>query len=146
MRFMRMNRLARKIRRLVPNVRRHGLGKVLFSTLLKTLDRRMRFKVLRCHHVAHVAPAFLDLPPTYAATFLTRGAVRQFMRDPELEFAERFVQEAFAKGDKCYGVTQNGGLSAYSWCSTTPTRFLPGLKLYFNRDYVYMYRAYTRMS
>jgi hypothetical protein len=138
-----MNALARRASRLFLKVRRHGLGKVIHNALLTRLARRLRFYVLRCYHVADVAPAFLDLPPAYAASFLTRSAIREVMRDPRFQVSEQFVQEALTKGDKCYGVSRNGALSAYSWYATTPTLFLPGLRLHFNRDYVYMYKAFT---
>ena len=139
-----MKRFAHRFRTLFPNVHRHGVGKVLYSAFLKALARRLRLKVLRCHHVAQVAPAFVHVPPDYTVTFLAGNAIQELTSDPELEISERFVEEALEKGDKCLGLSHDGGLSAYSWYATSPTRFLPGLRLHFARDYVYMYKAFTR--
>lgn len=140
---MALNRLARRMSTLLPKVRRHGIAKVIFSSLLKRLDSRLRFKVLRCHHLALGVADFLAVPPGYAAAFVADSAVRKSMRDGRFEASEQFVGEALAKGDKCYGLSQDDALSAYSWYATTPTRALPGLRVHFSRDYVYMYKAFT---
>lgn len=138
-----MYRIAHLVNAALRKVRRHGVCGVLYVGLLYALGYGRWFKLLRLHYIEQVNPAFVDVPAPYAATFFTKGALAEFARDPRGGFSEPFLHYALAKGDKCYGFTHDGALSAYGWYATTPTRVSPELTLHFGRDYIYMYKGFT---
>ncbi len=47
------------------------------------------------------------------------------------------------KGDYCYAILDGEKLASYGWYSTKPTSINPELVLYFNDQWVYMYKGYT---
>jgi hypothetical protein len=138
-----MNRIAHLVNSALRKVRRHGLRKPLYVASLKAMGHCRWFKVLRGHYVEQVNPAFLNVPAPYAATFFTANALEEFTRDPQAGISKAFVQDALAKGDKCYGFTHNGALRAFGWYATNATRVSPELRLHFSRGYVYMYKGFT---
>jgi hypothetical protein len=138
------------IERLVRNARKklghHGLRKTFYFALLKALGYHRWLSVLRGHYVEEVDPAFLRHAGRGVGGFLTPQAIGRFTRDPETGITDEFLRYALSKGDKCYAFTDGGSLSAYGWYATTPTRVSPDLRLHFSRDYIYMYRGFTRES
>ena len=53
------------------------------------------------------------------------------------------MDQAFARGDRCYAYVEDGTLGAYTWYSTDPTPLQDGLVATFHPDYIYMYKAFT---
>jgi hypothetical protein len=135
-----IRRFVRKIRR---NLRHHGVRNTLYAGLLNALQHYRWLEVLRGHYAEEVQPAFLPFPERYAGRFLAPRELEEFTREAPAAISGEFVQYSLGKGDKCYGFTYNGELSAYGWYATTPTRVSPALTLHFSRDYIYMYRGYT---
>ena len=99
-----------------------------------------------------VNPDFLAVPENYWGMFFNYELLKGFTEQPEYKLPERFLDEAIAKGDQCYGFTTNDGvLAAYQWYSTKPTWvFTPtkrgrwnGLLANFGEQYVYMYKGFT---
>jgi len=112
----------------------------------------MFLKILHCMKLDTVNPEYLAAPENYRGIFLDDAHLRGFTQIPEYEFPQGFVDQAFAKGDQCYGFTTNDGvLAAYQWYSTTPTwYFTPtkrtawnGFVVSFADQYVYMYKGFT---
>src|SRR5699024_6299583 len=69
----------------------------------------------------------------------------QLARDPENALDASFLNEALAKGDRCYAILDGERLAAYGWYSRQPTRIdPPELLLGFDAGYVYMYKGLTR--
>lgn len=76
--------------------------------------------------------------------FLSREEIERFSRsDPALGLDGEFLTQAFARGDRCYGVVQDGVLVSYGWYSRQPTPISEHLTVQFNPDYVYAYKAFT---
>lgn|SRR5262245_42991438 len=141
-----MDGIAARVAKARTKVGYHGFARTLYAALLRALGHGRWLRVLRCHYVEQVDPAFLRLPPRYVGEFLSPYALAEFAQDPEASLPEEFVSYALAKGDKCYGVTHNGLLRAYGWYATTPTRVSADLRLHFHRDYIYMYKGFTHES
>jgi hypothetical protein len=139
-----------RIRKLWRKVREkfyyHGFARTLYAAALRIVGHQRWLLVLRCHYSEKGNPEFLQSPQCYAGGFLSPRALDEATRDPEASVSDEFVRYALAKGDKCYGFRHNGALRAYGWYASTPTRISPDLRLHFNRDYIYMYKAFTHHS
>jgi len=56
--------------------------------------------------------------------FLSYDQLRFFGRsDPSLFLDDKFLDQAFARGDRCYAYVEDGTLGAYTWYSTNRLRF-----------------------
>ena len=76
--------------------------------------------------------------------FLSYDQLRFFGRsDPSLFLDDKFLDQAFARGDRCYAYVEDGTLGAYTWYSTNPTPLQDGLVATFHPDYIYMYKVFT---
>jgi hypothetical protein len=75
--------------------------------------------------------------------FLSQEEFEHFSKsDPSLYLGEDLAQ-AFARGDQCYALVQDGTLGAYGWYSQHPTPASANLTVEFDPDYVYMYAGFT---
>lgn len=70
-----------------------------------------------------------------------RRAVRR--RGAALEMDEAFLDDALARGDRCYGALDGDTIAAYGWYSTIPTPITDDMILHFDSAYAYMYKGYT---
>jgi hypothetical protein len=138
-----METLKRVVRKVRTRISHHGLRGALRIGALAAIGHNRWLRVLRGHCVHEINPKFLDYPREYGASFVRPDAVATFALNPETGMSERFVRNALAKGDKCYGFTHEGGLSSYGWYATNPTLITPELRLHFSRQYVYMYKGFT---
>ncbi|TBW12798.1 GNAT family acetyltransferase [Azotobacter chroococcum subsp. isscasi] len=130
-----------RIRRKLQQV---GPMHTLHLLLVRTLNRLALFKILRGILLLKVDPAFLDCPAGYTPGFLDEKQLRHFARDPQNELDDGFLNEALAKGDRCYAILDGENLAAYGWYSRQPTRINPpDMLLDFDPDYVYMYKGLT---
>lgn len=87
--------------------------------------------------------SFLEGNPRYRHGFLPEAELRAFARTPGLELDDAFLDQALAKGDRCYGIVDGGTLASYGWYSTNPTPIDDELTLHFDPRWVYMYKGYT---
>src|SRR6266487_4595493 len=133
-------------------LKQYGLLKTAEDIALRSFNRAMFLKILHCMRLDTVNPKYLAPPAGYCGTFFTADQLACFAQMPEYEFPRGFIEEAFEKGDRCYGfVTSDGQLAAYQWYSTTPTwYFTPskrtggnGAIVSFANQYVYMYKGFT---
>lgn len=94
-----------------------------------------------------VNPQFLQCAKPYRGEFLSRAQLTEMVRNrPEYEISERFLREAFDKGDECYGILDGAVLAAYGWYSNAPTAIdCPGMVLHFDDRYIYMYKGFTHV-
>lgn len=131
-------RLRRKLEKLGPS-------QTLHLALVRLLNRLSLFKILRGILLLRVDPNFLDCPAHLAPGFLDEEQLRRLARDPANELDASFLNEALAKGDRCYAILDGDRLAAYGWYSRRPTRIdPPELLLGFDTDLVYMYKGLTR--
>jgi len=126
------------------NIKNFGISKALADVGMRAANRVVPFKVLKGICIETVDPAFLECHPRYGGLFLDETMLRQLSGDPKNELTPKFLDEALAKGDACYGFVAGSELAAYGWYSSKPTDLeLPGLQLFFSDRYVYMYKGFT---
>lgn len=134
----------RALTRLRLDLQRHGLYRTAYFLAIKLINKFALFRVLRGMHLNSVNPAYLSCPPGYTGGFLSEVQLRRFALDPRNEMDSDFLDEALAKGDRCYALLKDGHLAAYSWYSLQPTRIHPPqLVLEFDARHVYMYKGMT---
>jgi len=135
----------RALRRLRLDLQRHGLYRTLYLLMIKVINKFALFRILRGMYLHHVNQAYLPCPAGYTCGFLSEPQLRRYAMDPRNELDGDFLDEALAKGDRCYAILKDGCLAAYSWYSLQPTRIHPPqLLLEFDTRYVYMYKGMTR--
>lgn len=126
------------------SIKNFGLPKAVAEIALHAANRVVILRILKGIRIEHVNPAFLECDPKYRGLFLTEPMLREFAADPKNELSHAFLDQALAKGDECYGFVAGASLAAYGWYSTEPTELdLPGLRLSFSDQYVYMYKGFT---
>ncbi len=132
---------------LTREVKQFGPVKTLEDIGLRALNRVMVARVLKGVCIERPDPRFLEVDPRYEAGFLCRDRLEAIVDGhPEYEMSTDFLEEAFTKGDECYGFLDGGTLAAYGWYSKRPTRLdVPGLMLKFGAGYVYMYKGFTHV-
>jgi hypothetical protein len=134
----------RKLDRLRDSIKNFGLSKALADLGLRAANRVVLFKVLKGICIETVDRAFLSCDGKYRGIFLDEAMLRKFATDPKNDLPAAFLDEAFAKGDECYGFLAGTALAAYGWYSSKPTALeMPGLQLHFSDRYVYMYKGFT---
>jgi hypothetical protein len=132
------------VARLARTVRQFGVMRALYDLSLRALNRLVYFRVLKAVDIHTPDPKALERRPEYTYGFLSRVLVLAFALDPQYEMSERFLREALAKGDRCYGIVHGETLASYGWYSTKPTVALTAdLELRFDPSYVYMYKGFT---
>jgi hypothetical protein len=100
--------------------------------------------ITKCLFTETVNARFVGLEPEYHARFLTPSEVCRHAEVPRNDLPESFVRRALTIGDQCFAILHaDGSLANYSWYTKTTNRFSPTLRLEFDRDWVYQYRAFT---
>jgi hypothetical protein len=113
--------MAYGVRRIAADLKQYGPVQVAEDIALRGVNRLIFLKVLHCMKVEQVSPKYSRSPEAYSGAFLKYEQLIEVAGHPEWELPHRFLDEAFAKGDQCYGYLQNGALAAYQWYSTKPT-------------------------
>jgi hypothetical protein len=100
--------------------------------------------ITRCLFTDTVNPRFVSLDPEYHARFLAPSEVWTHAAAPGNDLPETFVRRALSTGDQCFAILhEDGTLANYSWYTKTTNQFSPMLRLEFDSDWVYQYRAFT---
>lgn len=132
---------------LVRNIKAFGLTKTLEDLALRAVNRATFFKILKGVKIEKVDPKFLQCDKKYRGLFLDPVMLREFAKDPQNELSEAFLQQAFEKGDQCYGFLDGDVLASYGWYSKQPTEIEPPeLVLHFSDQYIYMYKGFTQVN
>src|SRR5262249_54137505 len=87
--------------------------------------------------------ALLVLPQGHRAAFLDEPDLRRYAQDPAYEMTDTFLDQALAKGDRCYAILEDDILASYGWYSRGDTHITDELVLRFNPEWIYMYKGYT---
>ncbi len=126
------------------DVARYGVMQVSKDMFLRAVNRLMFLKVYRCLKLEQLSAEAPSPAPGYRGEFLDRGFLRKYATLPEYEIAEDFLEQAFIKGDRCYGWLKGDLLCGYQWYSNGPTDTgWHGLMVNFDARYTYMYKAFT---
>ena len=117
---------------------------------LKMFYARILRKALGCQ-VFHPLSVHRDRIPSvpednsreFSWVFLDARELKGCLEPEHVTVTDQFIDEAFAKGDKCFGVLHDGRLAHYSWYSSRRTRVMTGVDMDFPGSWVYMYNAFT---
>jgi hypothetical protein len=123
-------------------VRRRRAREAIVSVGLRAADLAS-LRVLRALAISRPSPAFLHVDPRYEHGFLDEPALRRFARDEVYDLPDRFLDEALARGDRCYAIVDGARLASFGWYGRRPTPIARGLYLRFDPDRVYMYKGFT---
>jgi ribosomal protein S18 acetylase RimI-like enzyme len=129
------------------NIRQFGPSKTFEDVAFRALNRGIFVRILKGVKIDAVNPEFLKCDEKYRGLFLNEAMLTEFAEGPEYELSKRFLHQALAKGDECYGILNGDVLAAYGWYSNKPTEIdPPALVLHFNDQYIYMYKGYTHVN
>jgi hypothetical protein len=83
-----------------------GLGGMCYDIGYRALNRAAPFMVLKMMRItlAEADPRFLELQPGHRAVFLDEPALRRYALDPAHELTQAFLDQALAKGDRCFAI------------------------------------------
>lgn len=127
------------------DITRHGLHRTAYLLAIKLINKFLLFRILHGLYLRRVNPDYLTCPEGFDCGFLSEPQLRRYAQDPANELDSDFLDEALAKGDRCYAILSAGNMAAYCWYSLQPTRIHPPeLQIQFDTRYVYMYKGLTR--
>ena len=123
-----------------------GLARTVADVSLRALNRIVRLRIMKGIVIERErrapAPGLND--QRYLFGRIDEATLRKFARTAEHELTDAFLDEAFARGDECYGFLCDGELAAYTWYTSLPTPIeLAGLELRFSDRYVNIYKGFT---
>ncbi len=132
------------------SLKRLGPMPTLFHAAYRMANRVTPVAVLRALVVTldRLPPELVELG-SGPGQLLPAEAMRRFVADPLARLSDRFIDDAAARGDRCYAIFEGDLLTAYGWYATRPTRLFEiddSLSLHFDPSYTYMYWGYTRPS
>lgn len=94
--------------------------------------------------VDEVRPECLALEAQFRLVTLGEPELRIFASQPGTELTTEFIVDALARGDECIAIMDGDKLASYGWYSRRPTLTnSPDLRLHFDQNYIYMYKAFT---
>lgn len=130
--------------RLRLDLRRHGLHHTFYLLVIKVINKFVPIRIFRTLSLHRINQTNLTCPDGYTSGFLSESQLRRYAMDPRNDMDSDFLDEALAKGDRCYAMLKDNQLAAYNWYSLQPTRIHPPeLVVEFDPQYVYSYKAMT---
>jgi hypothetical protein len=120
-----------------------GWSAALQAMAQGAVNRLTFFRILKCIQVSEVDPGYLAIDPRFQHGFLDNAILRRFSGDPRYDLSPEFLDEAQAKGDRCYGLLEGDRLASFGWYSTMPTKISDDLRFYFGPRHMYMYKGFT---
>jgi hypothetical protein len=122
----------------------HSNGSAAFMERFKTrlsagLNRLFGFRCLRALSLNSLS----DGEATSLARPLSREELRPFQDREDLELVRGFVDEAFLRGDSCFGIIQEGELISYGFLTSQTTYFVDTLWVHFGSPSRYLYKCFT---
>lgn len=130
------------------SIRHHGLGPTLYHAAYRAVNHVTDVVVWDALVITldMVDERFLADPRRAQGRFLSAEAMRSYVDNPENLLTDAFIDEAGARGDRCYALFEGETLTSYGWYSTRPTRLTEVTgepTLHFDPSYVYMYHGFT---
>ncbi|MCC7416184.1 MAG: hypothetical protein IT176_03510 [Acidobacteria bacterium] len=88
-------------------------------------------------------PRTAPIDRAYTPTALDLSEAMRHAMDPAADLPSSFVEEACARGDRCFAVLHGGSLASYAWCSALPTPLDESLVVSVPPAWMYTYKAFT---
>jgi len=124
------------------DIKHFGLFCTVVDVFFRAVNCLVYFRIVQAFVLEAVKPEYLD-DGNLIWRFFSAEELRDLAADSSNEITERFLDDALAKGDRCYGAMDGDTLATYTWVSHKPTD-ADGLILHFDPEYVYFYKAFTR--
>jgi hypothetical protein len=126
----------------------HGMSATLYHAAYRAANQFTRLAVWNGLSITpdRVESRFRTDPKRTHGRMLEAAAMRAYAKGEANGLSERFLDEAVAKGDRCFAFFEGDVLTSYGWYSTQPTRLTEisdSLVLSFDPKYVYMYNGFT---
>jgi hypothetical protein len=127
----------------------HGLGATLYHAAYRAANHMTEIAVWNALAITAdmVHERFLGGRGRASGRMLEAAEMRPYVLNRENLLTDRFIDEAGAKGDKCYALFDGDTIMSYGWYSTKPTRLTeaPGEPMVsFDPSYAYTYNGFTR--
>jgi hypothetical protein len=134
-----------KLEDLRRDIRNAGLSGTAFDLGYRLINRCAPFMMLKMMGItmATLNRRILALPPGYRTAFPDQAELRRYAQDPAYDMTDAFLDQALAKGDRCYAILEGDTLASYGWYSLDDTHITGELSLRFSREWMYMYKGYT---
>jgi hypothetical protein len=131
------------------SVARHGLPATLYHAAYRAVNHVTDVAVWNALAITPhtLDQSFLAGRDRAAGRMLEAAAMRPYVMDRENLLTDRFIDDASARGDKCYALFDGDDLMSYGWYTTLPMRLteVPGAPvLHFDPACAYNYNGYTR--
>jgi len=75
--------------------------------------------------------------------FLTSGEIVRFASEDCGRYSPTFAMQALARGDRCFGIVEEGRLVCYCWYAAGAAPVFEDVEVVVDRPFVYGYNAYT---
>ncbi|MEM1370012.1 MAG: GNAT family N-acetyltransferase [Cyanobacteria bacterium P01_H01_bin.15] len=130
------------------NLARFGFWKTAHTVLHAAINKLIFFKTLQGMTLTmqSLDDEYLKLDPRFESRFLSSDELLAYVKDESFDMDEHFIKSAIARKDTCFGIIESGQLVSYGWYSTIPTPMSDDLQLYFDENWTYMYKGYTKPS
>lgn len=130
------------------DIKNKGYATELIDILYRYINKVTYFKVLQgmILTVDGIDPQYLEEQQGFEYKFLDNGELLHYAQDPANDMDADFIGAALLKGDKCFGILENGNLASYGWYSNEHTDIDDELKLCFDKKWTYMYKGYTKLD
>lgn len=134
-----------KLERLRRYFRRHGARNTVYAGALELINRVFVLRILHGLYVEAPDPSFFRCADGHKADFVPAAKLREYARETgTTKINATFLDNALARGDKCYAISDGSTLAAYGWYASGPTPIGIGeLEVSCDPQYVYMYKGFT---
>jgi len=122
-----------------------GLSGTAFDLAYRLTNKCAPFMILKLMKITMetMNRALVALPAGLQVAFPEEADLRRYARDSANDLTDAFLDQALAKGDRCYAILDGDVLASYGWYSRDDTHITDELVLRFSREWLYMYKAYT---
>jgi hypothetical protein len=122
----------------------HGLVRSIEALSIGGVNKVALFTSLKFMKLEFQRSEWLNSPACYYGQVLSEDILRGYADRPEYELPHNFLDQAFAKGDECYGYFAGNVLVHYDWFSRKDTKTKwRGLEVRIHPHYVYSYKGFT---
>jgi hypothetical protein len=130
------------------SVNHHGIGATLYHAAYRAANHVTEVAVWNALviNLDMVNERFLTDPQRSLGRLVGAEEMRRYVSDPGNLLTGRFIDEAAAKGDRCYALFDGDRVMSYGWYSTRPTRLTEVASdavIHFDPSYAYMYHGFT---
>jgi hypothetical protein len=131
------------------SVQRHGLGATIHHAVYRAASHLAEVAVWDAIVITRdmLEEGFLQRGDRVRGRMVEAAAMRPYVADAENQLTDAFIDEATARGDRCYVLFDGDDIASYGWYSTGPVRLTEvrgAPVLHYDPSYAYMYHTFTR--